>query len=469
MRSTLTRGLQAALTPLGRVPYVAMGALLFALKYALDTAVSAQFGRTFSPLFYVSPLVSPLFARAEDPKYWLGLWGAAVPFMFFGLLLTLRRLKEADLSPWFAALSFVPFANLLFFVAAATAPPPHATPDEPLPEASPYRESATATRLDRVARNLTASVFLAGLFGAVIGLGAVGISVGIMREYGAALMLGAPVISGFATATIFERLRPGMRFFPGAGLATGVSFVLSFGVIVAFALEGVGCLVMALPLIVPVVFFGSFLGHLLAQGAPGKGYAPVCAPFVLMPLLLGAEHGEPATAPRVDVVESEVIVDASPDAVWKRVIAFPPLPPPDDLLFHAGIAVPLRATIDGEGPGAIRRCEFTTGTFVEPVTVWSPGHELSFSVREQPDPMRELTLWDNIRPPHLDGYLQTTRGQFALEALPGGKTRLTGRTWYRTRMQPEAYFRWVSDALIHRIHLRVLEHVASLAEGDVKG
>jgi len=159
-------------------------------------------------------------------------------------------------------------------------------------------------------------------------------------------------------------------------------------------------------------------------------------------------------------------VNASPEVVWHRLISFPPLSPPDELIFRAGIAAPVGAVIDGEGRGAVRRCLFTTGSFVEPIEVWDPPHELTFAVASDPDPMRELTLWPGPRPPHLDGFLETTRGQFMLEPLPGGRTRLIGRTWYRTHMVPESYWRLWADGIVHAIHMRVLRHVAGLAEAN---
>ena len=55
-----------------------------------------------------------------------------------------------------------------------------------------------------------------------------------------------------------------------------------------------------------------------------------------------------------------------------------------------------------------------------------------------------------------------------LEPLPDGGTRLVGRTWYRVHMQPEGYWRLWGDAIIHAIHVRVLEHVARLAEEDAR-
>src|SRR5690606_19692939 len=131
-------------------------------------------------------------------------------------------------------------------------------------------------------------------------------------------------------------------------------------------------------------------------------------------------------------------------------------------------AAPMGATIDGHGVGAVRRCRFTTGEFVEPITVWDEGRELGFTVTEQPDPMQELSPWD-IRPPHLDGGFRTTAGQFLLEPLPGGRTRLIGRTHYVLDLAPRAYWSMWSEHIIHRIHMRVLEHVKRMAESGAAG
>ncbi|HTO73854.1 MAG TPA: hypothetical protein VMJ30_08540, partial [Gemmatimonadales bacterium] len=74
-----------------------------------------------------------------------------------------------------------------------------------------------------------------------------------------------------------------------------------------------------------------------------------------------------------------------------------------------------------------------------------------------------------ISPPHLDGYLRSERGEFRLVALPDGRTRLEGSTWYRLRLAPEPYWQVISDALIHRIHLRVLEQIRRETEaGETK-
>ena len=57
---------------------------------------------------------------------------------------------------------------------------------------------------------------------------------------------------------------------------------------------------------------------------------------------------------------------------------------PKDWLFRTGIAFPIRAIIEEKGVGNIRRCQFSTGDFVEPITVWNEPRLLRLSVQKMP-------------------------------------------------------------------------------------
>jgi hypothetical protein len=83
--------------------------------------------------------------------------------------------------------------------------------------------------------------------------------------------------------------------------------------------------------------------------------------------------------------------------------------------------------------------------------------------------MSELSPYRDLHPPHLDGYFRSRAGEFLLAPLPGGRTRLTGTTWYALDLQPAAYWSLWCDALVHAIHRRVLRHVERLAEDAVGG
>ncbi len=56
------------------------------------------------------------------------------------------------------------------------------------------------------------------------------------------------------------------------------------------------------------------------------------------------------------------------------------------------------------------------------------------------------------------------QGQFKLTRLDDGRTRLEGTTWYTNRMWPATYWGVMSDEIIQRIHLRVLNHIKEHAE-----
>ncbi len=158
------------------------------------------------------------------------------------------------------------------------------------------------------------------------------------------------------------------------------------------------------------------------------------------------------------------MVAAPPAAVWRNVVSFSELPPPTEALFRLGIAYPIRARIDGVGAGAIRRCEFSTGTFVEPISAWEAPARLSFDITAQPVPLRELSPYGTIAPPHLQGYFRARRGAFRLTALPGGRTLLVGATWYELDIEPRGYWKIPANAIVSAIHRRVLLHIKRLTE-----
>jgi hypothetical protein len=83
--------------------------------------------------------------------------------------------------------------------------------------------------------------------------------------------------------------------------------------------------------------------------------------------------------------------------------------------------------------------------------------------------MKEASLFSRVYAPHLDGYPQSERGEFRLIPTATGGTRLIGTTWYRIAMFPQLYWAPISDALIHAIHSRVLEHIGRLSRATLAG
>ena len=432
-----------------RRAYAASGLILAGLKYTVETMfVYAYTARVYQPWDFVNPLLTARTDLLEPGPEWLPwamfLW--TLPFLWIAISMSVRRVADAGGSPWLGFLVLVPLANLaLMFSLCQVRSRPHslwATNDRP---------ACDTARMHRALLAICASLVLGGLM--------LWCSVYFLSSYGASLFMGTPLLMGALAGYIYNRPQP--RSY-GQSSAVGLLAVLvAAAALLLFALEGVICIAMAAPLMLPLGALGGLLGKAIAD-ATGRPRGGLVATALLLPVLAAGESVW--TAPRDYVVLSSVEIDAPPELVWNHVLSFPELPPASEWYFRSGISCPQRARIVGNGPGATRYCEFTTGTFVEPITVWDAPRRLAFDVSEQPAPMFELSPYHDLHPPHLDGYLRSTRGEFLLIPLPQGRTRLEGRTWYTLELRPHDYWMWWSSGLIHRIHERVLVHIKQLSE-----
>jgi hypothetical protein len=272
--------------------------------------------------------------------------------------------------------------------------------------------------------------------------------------YGLTLFVAIPVLIGAIVAFICQPVSAGRAAFQGA-VAVGC---LTCGLIV-IGVEGLICIAMTLPLAVPLGALGGAIAYRLQHGFSDTTSVSM---MLLLPIVTA---GLDLTAkPQLFEVRTAIEIAAAPEKVWKHVIAFPNLPEPTEWYFRAGIAYPKRVRVDGSGVGAVRYCDFSTGPFVEPIQVWEEPKLLRFSVTESPAPMTELSPYANLVPKHLHGYFSSQQGQFHLTRMPNNRTLLEGTTWYRHGLWPEYYWRLWSDAIIHRIHMRVLNHIRTLSE-----
>jgi uncharacterized membrane protein YhaH (DUF805 family) len=435
-----------------RRTYLLSGLALGVLKYAGDVLIVWQAtGRIWQPLDYLSPVSTLLSTRLKlapaELLPVLALW--SLPFLWVGISMSMRRALDAGRSAWLALLFFVPGVSYLFIAAMCLLP---------------TREPATPhVEMPRPHEDRLPSAMMAIAAGMTIGLGMLGISVFALRSYGAALFLGTPFVIGALTAWIFNRR------YPASGRETQQIVLMTLaciaGVMLLTAAEGALCLFMAAPIAIGVGAMGASLGRQIALRDRGT-LANAMLAVVLLPVSASLDARQPPSALRE--VRSAIEIDAPPAEVWRHVIAFPPLAEPSELVFRAGVAYPQRAEITGTGVGAVRRCVFSTGAFVEPITHWEPGRRLSFDVTEQPAPLQEWSPYADIAPPHLDGYFRSRRGEFRLVALPGGRTRLEGSTWYEMKLQPAAYWVLYGDAIIARIHGRVLRHIRATTEEGLR-
>ena len=273
--------------------------------------------------------------------------------------------------------------------------------------------------------------------------------------YGVTLFVMLPVTAGALVTWI---LRPATL--GDAAKLGAITGAVGCGLFLVLGKEGLQCVFMALPAVVPLATIGS----LLAQGSRAIAERKRTASMVLL-LPAGMLFDWNATPP-VYSVSTSVVVNAAPQRVWKNVVAFPPIKSDRDWLLQSGVAYPLQTRVSGVGVGAARSCDLSTGTMAERVLVWDQPRLLKFAVLSTPPAMEERGLYGPIHPKHLNGYYISKEGQFELQPLSGGRTLVTGTSWYQHGLWPASYWRLWSDAVVHHIHRRVLEHIRVLSETE---
>jgi hypothetical protein len=312
---------------------------------------------------------------------------------------------------------------------------------------------------------ILSSALWAVLSGAFLGLLGAAVLTQADRSYGYILFIVLPFAMGFHAAVALSWQRP---ISIGDAVAAALASVLIGGVLLlATAIEGALCLVMAAPIAVPLAVLGAIVGYGFRRQPALQSPTMLVLLVGLLPSAAPLERAL-APAPATLVVTTSIDIAASPERVWQTVLQPAKLRPPSDPFFRAGIAYPLASHIEGSGPAAIRYCDFSTGKLVEPVLLWEEQQRLRFTVTSNPLPMQEWTPYAQIHPPHLDGFLVSRQGEFRLQLLPGGGTRLYATTWYQHHLAPSRYWQLWSDSIIHRVHQIVLANIRERALASVR-
>jgi hypothetical protein len=277
--------------------------------------------------------------------------------------------------------------------------------------------------------------------------------------YSCALFIGLPAVLGFISAFRWKGEPPkpyGILF--GEGLLT----LIAYGAcLIVLGVEGIACMIMASPLAIVALMLGVFVASemthkealrdklmgvlVLAVTGAGAGYADSGPPLV-------STHG------------TSIDISASPHQVWNAVVALKDLPEPTDPLLKYAFACPRSTEIVNQRVGGARLCTLSTGSMPETITVWERDRRLGFVALSTPPTMPEINPFWQVDAPHLHGYYRVLYGEFKLEELPDGGTRLWRYTRYEQRIRPVAYWRFWCNLGAERAQRFVLEYVKREAE-----
>lgn len=279
--------------------------------------------------------------------------------------------------------------------------------------------------------------------------------------YGLALFLGVPVLIGFLPAAALRLAGP-HTFFQCYLFALSTAGLLVIALLV-FAWEGMICILLALPLELPLIALGASLAYSLFHKASvpplGPGMAAVAA-------ILGISVSEARDLrPGPSYVASDsILIRATPERVWKEIVHLRKVPPPSGLMLRTGIACPQSVRLPRPGEGGTRLCTLSTGQILEHIDVWEPSRRLRWTALSTPPPMTEVNPFRSVDAPHLHGFFEAYEGEFAIEPTESGTTRLTRRTWYRHNLRPAPYWQLWCGLAASQAHDLVLKEIQRLAE-----
>jgi len=433
-----------------RRSYILSGLGLMLFKYVVElVAIQALIGYFYNPVIFLSPLYTTRNDIYTNTPFWVAwtffFW--SLPFLWISVSMSVRRSIAATGSAMLGLGVLLPGINYLVMFALCVLPTRHLTTDIPV-ESKPSR---AASKVHGALRG----VLISSLISIVLFV----LTVYVIGDYGYFLFLGVPILIGVTSAYSYNH--PVKQTLIQSMAVSQIALFILCGCLLIFAAEGVICIAMLLPLGMIMTAVGGLIGYAMATTTV-RPVANMLMLAAFFPMFLGADalyHPTPLYE-----VKSSIEINSPPEEVWPNVVGFSDLEAPPAWYFKLGIAYPVRATIEGTGVGAVRHCEFSTGAFVEPITIWDQPNRLAFDVTSQPPPMNELSPYQHVHPPHLDGYLRCQRGEFRLVRLPNNRTRLEGSTWYEFEMYPQGYWTLWSDWSIQQIHRRVLQHIKMLSE-----
>ncbi|MEM1136275.1 MAG: DUF805 domain-containing protein [Bacteroidota bacterium] len=439
---------------LNRQKYLFWGILLFVIKYNLDRLVALSFGKNW---FFIDYFVKPDYhaitgLNENEITFFSVLVLLSLPFIWIGTVFCIKRLRDTGLPSWLVLFFFIPMLNFLLFLVLAALPSTKKVNGNPDKQPSFLKEF--------IPNNKAGSALIAVGFIAFISLLFTIFSVQFLGQYGWGLFVGVPFFTGFAAVLLYSYHQ--QRTYRECMLVAFLS-VFFFGLaILVVALEGLLCVLMGAPLSIFLAWIGGTVAYVIQERARTISASVFSPMIVILLLVIWGEKYADTQSPLIAITTS-VLVNAKPQNVWDELVAFSEIAPPEELLFHTGVAYPTHAAIKGTGVGAIRECHFTTGPFIEPITEWKAPELLRFSVLQQPPPLVEWSFYDKLSLPHLEGYFVSEKGQFKLTETSEG-TLLEGTTWYRHKIWPANYWKIWSDFILHQIHFRVLNHIKKQAE-----
>ena len=259
--------------------------------------------------------------------------------------------------------------------------------------------------------------------------------------YGLSFFVFLPFLLGYILGKSF------IRMISFAGLV--FSFVVFFILLLAGHLEGMVCILMALPLLILAIAVGASVNYLI-NGNKKKDHPEdlihnSLLPFIVFVCLGFAEKQLTKNYKEVISVKTELIVPYTTMQVYDAIKSVDTLIAEKPFLMRLDLPVPLKCVLQKEEPGGLRICYFSGGTITERITDLEKGKTLRMDVIDY----------------NLTGrsWLGFKEAIYYFGEAGAGKSKITRITTYTSVLMPRLYWEPLEKIGIRQEHEYVFDNL----------
>ncbi|MEO1261121.1 MAG: polyketide cyclase [Bacteroidota bacterium] len=221
--------------------------------------------------------------------------------------------------------------------------------------------------------------------------------------------------------------------------------IVFFGFLLAGALEGLICVLMALPIFVIMIVIGyfvqkKFFGYKKEISDTDK----ILHCFMPLAILLLLNPVEQMVLPETKIItiQNSKVLNYDAEIVFDEVKSMDKLDASKPLLMYLGLPSPYRCVLEADTIGAKRHCLFSNGKIIAEITAYEKGKLLEMDVIDY-----TLTGRD---------WFQFVDATYIFEEL-NGQTKITRTSSYQSVLHPRFYWEPLEKLGIEQEHEFVLE------------
>jgi hypothetical protein len=274
-----------------------------------------------------------------------------------------------------------------------------------------------------------------------------------------------PFAVGFTSVYVIERRQP-QPVWMWLLVATAAVLLVIGGTLLTLW-EGAICALMFAPIGLVMSMTGALAAGFWLRSRRWKASRIPMACVMILPLLITPWEDHVLAGRDLRTVENTIEINAPSSAVWQNIERVPHISSRElqpSWSHKIGFPNPVEATLSKEGIGGVRHATFEGGVlFIETIDEWEPQHRLGFSIQAQTQLIPATTLDDHVT---VGGkFFDVLRGEYVLEPLTNGATRLHLISRQRVSTDFNWYAHLWTDAVMSDLQKRILFVVKNRSEG----